>query len=323
MQQQLEIPKNPRIAFAGSVNSSKKVLEKLIQHQMNVVAAYGLSPEVSKNVSGFKDFKKVVEGTSINFKYFEKLNSPEIKKELEDLEVDLFFVVGLSQLVGRELLSIPKFGCIGYHPTKLPQGRGRAAIAWIILGKVTPAATFFLMDEGADSGHIIAQEEVELQGDEYPQEVIAKIVEKIDGILDVLLPAIKQGTISYKVQNHEHATYLGKRNPSDGLINWTDSAENIERLVRAVSKPLPGAITFLDDAEIIIWRAKVRNDIPIVGVEGRVVKVLESTFIVQTGQGLLEIIEFEGVDFNLIREGKMVGINWLVAYRKILKNEKK
>jgi methionyl-tRNA formyltransferase len=162
------IPLNPRIALAGSVNSSKKILEKLIEHNMNVVQTLGLDPKVSKNVSGYQDLMPIAEKANIPFSYFEKLNDEGIVDLLKSKDVDLLFVVGLSQIVKDPLLSVPKFGCIGYHPTKLPEGRGRGAIAWIILGKAEPAASFFAMDEGMDSGALLAQEPLTLEGNEYP-----------------------------------------------------------------------------------------------------------------------------------------------------------
>ena len=119
-------PANPKIAIAGSVNSSRAILEKLIEHQMNVVLVLGLSPKVSNNVSGYQDLE-TPSSSNLRFKYFEKINDDWIANELKEHKVDLFFVVGLSQIVREKVLCAPKTACIGYHPTMLPKGRGRAA----------------------------------------------------------------------------------------------------------------------------------------------------------------------------------------------------
>lgn len=316
----LSLPKNPRIAIAGSVNSSARVLRKLIEHEMNVQWVLGLDPAVSMNVSGFNDLGPIAESASLDFSYFQKLNDDWILQGIKDREIDLFFVVGLSQLVRKDLLDAPKVSCIGYHPTHLPKGRGRAAIAWIIMEKVNAAASFFLLDEGTDSGHIIAQKPTQLDGTEYPQEVIDKIMVSIDEAMDEVLPNMKEGLLNYQEQDESQASYLGKRAPSDGYLDWDLPAVDLQRLIRAVSHPLPGGITFLGDKEIKVWRAEVWNAQAIVGVPGRIVKLLENSFVVCTGDKHLEIIDWEGVELSELIEGQKLGINWVVLYRKLFVN---
>tara|TARA_R110002050_G_scaffold270114_2_gene413074 strand:+ start:25053 stop:26015 length:963 start_codon:yes stop_codon:yes gene_type:complete len=316
----LSLPNNPRIAIAGSVNSSARVLRKLIEHEMNVQWVLGLDPSVSKNVSGFNDLGPIANSASLDFSYFQKLNDDWILQGIKDREIDLFFVVGLSQLVRQDLLSAPKVSCIGYHPTHLPKGRGRAAIAWIIMEKVNAAASFFLLDEGTDSGHIIAQKPTKLDGTEYPQEVIDKIMISIDEAMDEVLPNMKLGVLSYREQDESKASYLGKRAPSDGYLDWELPALDLQRLIRAVSHPLPGGITFLGEKEIRVWKSEVWNEQDIVGVPGRIVKINSVSFIVGTGSGLLEVTDWEGIELSEMIEGQKLGINWLLLYRKIFVN---
>ena len=248
------------------------------------------------------------------------MNDDWILQGIKDREIDLFFVVGLSQLVRKDLLDAPKVSCIGYHPTHLPKGRGRAAIAWIIMEKVNAAASFFLLDEGTDSGYIIAQKPTQLDGTEYPQEVIDKIMVSIDEAMDEVLPNMKEGLLNYQEQDESQASYLGKRAPSDGYLDWDLPAADLQRLIRAVSHPLPGGITFLGDKEIKVWRAEVWNAEDIVGVPGRIVKLLENSFVVCAGDNHLEIIDWEGVELSELIEGQKLGINYVVLYRKLLSN---
>lgn len=311
-----KITVNPKIAIAGSVNSSVKVLKKLIEHEMNVNYVLGLDPVVSENVSGFNDLKPIAENAGLEFSYFKKLNEEWILDEIRNKNIDLFFVIGLSQLVKEKLLNAPNFGCIGYHPTKLPEGRGRAAIAWIILGKAEAAASFFIMDEGADSGPLIKQHETEIDETDYPQDVIDKIMDSIDHALDDILPKIKKGVIPFYEQDESKATYLGKRAPNDGYLNWELPAVNLCLLIRAVSHPLPGAITFLGETEIKIWRSQVWEEEDITGVPGRIVKVFENSFVVCTGEKHLEVTEWDGVGISKLRVGQKLGIDIVELYRK-------
>jgi methionyl-tRNA formyltransferase len=220
-----------------------------------------------------------------------------------------------------ELFDILNICCIGYYFICLLKGRGRGAIAWTILGKTEPAATFFKLNEEADSGEIIVQKDIDFKGNEYPQRLIDKLMEAIDNAMDEVLPLMKKGLLPVIVQDNKEASYLGKRAPSDGLINWQNTALDIERHIRSVSHPLPGAISFLGNREITIWKSREWSIQQIIGVPGRIVKIMNNSFVVCTGQGLLEIVEWEGVDISELVEGKMLGINWVVLYRKIMINE--
>lgn len=295
--------------MAGSVNSSRKTLEKLIEYDMNVVSVLGLDPDSAANVSGYQDLKAMSEAAGLEFHYFSKLNDPEIVSLVREKQPDFFFVIGLSQIVREELLAIPRYGCIGYHPTRLPKGRGRAAIAWIVLGEAEPAATFFLMDEGVDSGAILSQVAVETTGEEYAQDIIDKIMDAISLALDQVLPDMKRGTLTVAVQDEAEATYLGKRAPEDGLIDWSQPADDIHRLIRAVSRPLPGAFTFLQDKKLIIWRAERVTDPVYKGVPGRILTAEGARIMVQTGAGCLVLTDYEGVNPASLRVGKKLGID--------------
>jgi len=284
--------KNPRIAIAGSVNSSITTLSKLIDHNMNIVLVLGLNPTSAINVSGFRDMRELSEKHGLPFSYFSKINDSETVQLIEKAKPDILFVIGLSQIIKKSILDIPSFGSIGYHPTKLPEGRGRAAIAWIILGEAKPAVTFFLIDEGMDSGDIIYQKELNLSEDPYAQDVIDSLVFTIESGLDEILPQIKGGYIFARSQNNDDATYLEIRKPNDGLINWENSAIDIYRLIRAVSKPLPGAFTYFNRNKLIIWNAQIDTKIKVKGVPGRILRIDSDKFWIQSGNGVLKVNEY-------------------------------
>jgi methionyl-tRNA formyltransferase len=316
----MKVPNNPRIALVGSVNSSKKVLEKLIEYDMNVVRVYGLSPAVSGNVSGYQDLQSLATSAGFAFSHFEKINDEWIVEDLKDANVDILFVVGLSQIVNQRVISSANYACIGYHPTLLPNGRGRAALAWIVLEHVTPAVTFFIINEGIDSGDIITSIPIELSDNDYAQDVLNKLLNGIGDAMDGLLTDLKKEHLDLIPQNHNKATYLEIRKPNDGYIYWSESVNDIHRLIRAVSKPLPGAFTFYQDRKIIVWRANKHLNFKIKGVVGRVIKVEEQSFFVQAYDGVLEITSFEtlGELSYIPRLGDKLGLDPMELYRQIL-----
>lgn len=298
----MKLSKNPRIAIAGSVNSTFQTYKKLIEHNCNLVAVLGLHPDSSKNVSGYINLKKYSEEQNIPFKYFKKINDNEINSFINDLQIDLFFVIGLSQMIREPLLSKAKYGNVGFHPTKLPEGRGRGALAWIILGKAKGAATFFLLDEGMDSGPILGQSDFEVNELDYASDVIEKIKLNINIVLDKILPKLKLGTLVLKTQNHSKATFLGQRKPKDGLVLWNQTAEEIHRLIRATSSPLPGAFTILNGKKFIIYKSTIEKQIDYIGVPGRIIEIKGKSLLVTCGKGSIWLKNYhyeEAIDFKI------------------------
>ncbi len=312
------IVENPRVILIGSVNSSRKTLEKLIEHQLHVVAVLGLQPDAAENVSGYYDLKELSESNQIPFQYFSKVNDEVHVDFVKSKAPDLVFVVGLSQMIRESLLSVPKYGLVGYHPTRLPEGRGRGAIAWIILGKVQGAASFFKMDEGMDSGSIWSQVNYDVQENDDATTVVQQILKAIEKALDAVLPDLKKGIFITRPQDESKATYLGKRNPEDGLIDWKQSASNIHQLVRATAKPLPGAYTYLGTKKIIVWKSSISEVTNHLGVIGRIVIADEVLGVhVQTGAGLLKLEQIEGIEIEALKVGNTLGFNFEKEFFKL------
>lgn len=281
----MKISENPRVAIAGSVNSSLQTLRKLYEHKLNVVHVFGLHPEVASKVSGYQDLKKEGEELGYESSYFKNINDIEVVDRLKPLRIDLLFVVGLSQLVREPLISLAKAGNVGFHPTRLPKGRGRGALAWITLGKAPGAASFFLLDEGMDSGPILGQKDFDVAEEDYAQDVLEKIKNTIDEVLDLILPKLKEGKLVAEEQNHDEATYLGVRRPKDGRINWNCSAKEVRSIIRATSHPLPGAFTIYDSVEVKVFRAELKPHYT--GIPGRIIDMENGKPIVCCQEGAL------------------------------------
>lgn len=285
----------PRVALMGSVNSSLETLEQLISHQCNVVMVLGLPPEHAARVSGYQDIVARARAAGLPAMYFHKASDAEVYEALSPLGVDYLFVVGLSQLIRSPLLDLARRANIGFHPTRLPEGRGRGAIAWLVLGRAPGAATFFELGEGMDDGPILAQVPFEVQSTDYASDVIETVRRAARTALDALLPALNAGTLAGTVQVEEQATYLGQRKPDDGIIDWNRAAADVHRLIRATSSPLPGARSFCArsaDAplQITIWRAEVRR--AYTGVPGRIVAFRDEHPVVACAEGALEITQY-------------------------------
>ncbi len=287
-----EIPRPPRVVLAGSVGSSRRTLQGLLRHRASVVGVLGFSPDRAAGVSGYARLDDLALGAGLPFKEFQSLNHPEVVACVRAWAPDLLFVVGLSELVRPELLAVPRLGCVGFHPTPLPAGRGRAPIAWLTLDAQPGAATFFLMEAGVDSGPILVQEPFPVTRQDYAADVLARLEAAIDAALDRWLPELLAGRWQPTPQDPARATYTGRRTPEDGLIDWRRPAEEIYDLVRAASRPHPGAYTYLNDERLVVWRADLECEQTYRGVIGRIVQAEPGRgVLVQTGAGQLWLTE--------------------------------
>ncbi|HEX6099711.1 MAG TPA: methionyl-tRNA formyltransferase [Thermoanaerobaculia bacterium] len=278
------------IVLAGSVSFSRVTLERLLAHDANIVGVLGLAESKSAGVS---DYARL-DGLGVPYMDFESINATGVVEKVREWAPDVMFVVGLSQLVKAELLAIPRMGCIGFHPTHLPRGRGRAPVAWMVYDASPGAASFFLMDEGTDSGPLFVQEPFAIGETTTSEEAIVIVREAIARALDRWLPRLLGGEWNPEPQDESRASYLGKRSAEDGLIEWSHSAVEIDRLVRTAGRPYPGAYTYVGDARVLIWRTSIERNVPFRGVIGRVLKIEDDgALLVQTGDGLLWVHELE------------------------------
>jgi methionyl-tRNA formyltransferase len=305
----------PRIVLAGSVQSSLATGECLIEHGLNTVGVLALSPSHSARVSGYHDLGELAARHGIPFVHFDRINEAPIIEVLRKWKPDVLFVVGLSQLVAKEILDLPTLGCVGFHPTALPEGRGRAPLAWLVLNKSAGAATFFQMDEGADSGSIFVQEPFAVGEDDDAEAIENRIIEAIRAALQRWLPGLKAGQWDPEPQDESRASWSGRRAPEDGLIDWRDPALAVRRLIQAAGRPHPGAYTHYGAYRIAIWSADIADE-PWQGVPGRILRIDEDKgYLVQTGTQplwLRELSVLEGPETGmkpeaLLKVGQRLG----------------
>jgi methionyl-tRNA formyltransferase len=224
------------------------------------------------------------------------VNSPETIAAVREVEPDLIFIVGWSQLVLDEFIGLPRHGVFGMHPTLLPKHRGRAAIPWAILcGLARTGVTLFQITDGtADSGPIVGQVEVPLVADETATTLYDKITEAHIELVRRFLPQLLDGTAPRVPQDPRRASVWPKRTPADGIIDWETRAPYLHDWVRAQTRPYLGAFTYLGEDRLVVWRARpVDLDEP--AAAGTVVGRDGEAAVVACGEGGLVLEEVEGV----------------------------
>ncbi len=282
----------------GSVGSSKKMLEAMIEVGFPITCVFSLDEDVSNSVSGYEPIHEIAAQNGIQYKKFKKINDRENVELIKSIEPDYVFVIGLSQLVSKDIIDSAKVGVVGFHPTALPKMRGRAANVWqVLLGVHNSKVSLFFIDEGIDSGDILGQEPYVIEDTDYAEDVRLKIDDAASRLSIRVLRQIMDGTISPMQQNEDEATYLLKRCPEDGLIDWSLPKKDIHTLIRAVSRPFPGAFGMYDGIhKIIIWRAEILENNKYIGFNGQIAEITEDYIDIVCKDGLLRITDYQNVD---------------------------
>ena len=214
-----------------------------------------------------------------------------IANELKNLEPDFIVVIAYGQILNEEILSIPKIACVNVHASLLPKYRGAACLqAPILNGDKETGVTVMLMDKGLDTGDILHQEKIDLDGTETLEIVHDKLSEIGAKVLGNTLIDLAEKKITPQKQDEALTSYVKVIDKKDGRINWNDDAEISERKIRAFN-PWPGSFSYLDGKMIKIIKAetkKIDNNLP----AGQIFSE-NKELLVKCGQNALLILELQ------------------------------
>ncbi|MCB6350459.1 formyltransferase family protein [[Clostridium] symbiosum] len=246
-----------KIGFVTCVQLGLSCIEKIYSMEGQLDIVITLKDEKAQKKSGRIFLDKFAEDHNIPLLKINNINQDIVEKTIKEKELDWLFIIGWSQIAKKNILNAPRRGCIGMHPTLLPQGRGRASIPWAILkGLKETGVTLFRLDEGTDTGDIIGQEVISLSAKITATELYNKVNEAHITLLEQFWNGIVEDKISLKKQNEREATYWEGRRPEDGEIYKDMALEEALTLIRAVTKPYPGAFYTMEDEKWIIWSAR-------------------------------------------------------------------
>lgn len=185
-------------------------------------------------------------------------NNPEFMEILKEIDPDIIIVAAFGQIIPKEILELPKFGCINIHASLLPKYRGAAPIQQAVIdGEKESGVTVMKMAEGLDTGDMISKIIVPLDKEETGGSLFDKLAEAGADLLIRTLPSIEAGTAVYEKQPEESPTpYAAMITKEMGLLDFSKSAEELERLVRGMN-PWPSAYTYLNGKTLKVWKSEV------------------------------------------------------------------
>jgi methionyl-tRNA formyltransferase len=236
-------------------------------------------------------------------------DDPAFMAALDDLRPELLLVADFGYLLPRAVLEYPPLGCVNVHPSLLPRYRGAAPIQRALMrGERATGVTLMALDEGMDTGGIIAQEEICIEDADDALSLRRKLVSLGARMVVKTLPSYAAGSIAPHPQEDKRATYADPIRKPDTIIDWTREAMSIHNQVRALS-PLPGAYTKLRGKRLKILRTVPREDIAVAAM-GKIALCEKDLLMVGTGKGALQVEEIQP-------EGKktMSTVEFLRGYR--------
>ncbi len=248
-----------KFAFCTCVQLGMSCIEASLKEGFRFDLLITFHDHKAQTKSGRVYIDQIAQEHNIEVLKINHINDTEVIEKIKEKEIDWLFIIGWSQIANLDVLNSPKFGVIGAHPTLLPEGRGRAAIPWaIIKGLSKTGVTFFKMDEGVDTGKILAQLEIPISEIENATTLYKKVDEAHVQLLLKTLPDLISRNYQLMEQDESKATYWEGRTPADGEIKPNMSIEEVDRLVRATTHPYPGAFYYDKDGnKVIVWEMKM------------------------------------------------------------------
>jgi len=226
----------------------------------------------------------------------ERLRDSSFLDKIQELRPQIIVVVAYGQILPREVLSLPEYGCVNLHPSLLPKYRGPAPIAWAILqGEDKTGVTTMLLGEGLDDGPILLQREVAIGPDDTAAVLHDRLAHTGAELLLETISGLEKGTIHPLPQPEELASYAPKLTKEAGQIDWSRPAQSIHNQVRATN-PWPGAYTYYQGDVLKVWQTRLTLGLaePVTEARpGEILGIQEEGLLVQTGDRPLLIIEVQ------------------------------
>ena len=283
--------------------------EKIHQLGGDIRLLITLEDERREKRSGHLLFEPLAEKTGAPLMKCRNINDPHVLEALRGIQPDLIFIIGWSQLVKEEFISLASHGVIGMHPTMLPKHRGRAPLPWaMIFGVNITAVSMFHIAVEADNGGLIGQMNIPVYRVDTARTLYDRVARAHVQLIEKYFPLLDAGKAPGVAQDESRASHWEGRSPRDGIIDWCADAEHLYDWIRALGEPYPGAFTCCPKGKLIVWAADL--PVPLSGHKVGEIAALDCRgALVQTGNGGLWLTRIELADSDESFEGHEVALS--------------
>jgi methionyl-tRNA formyltransferase len=285
-----------KVVFMGTPDFAVPTLRMLIDENYDIQAVV-TQPDRPKG-RGKKlaptPVKEVANEYNIPVLQPERVRTPEFIQAMKEIAPDVIIVIAFGQILPKDILDIPQYGCINVHGSLLPKYRGAAPIQWAIInGEKTTGVTTMYMDVGMDTGDMILKKEMMIEEEDTAGSIHDKMAVLGAEALKETLQNIQVGMTEREKQNDDEATYAPMLDKKMGLIDWNKSSNAIIHLIRGLS-PWPSAYTFYKGNMLKIWTAKPYTLEESNYNIGEIIDVIDDQgFVVKTQDGSILITEIQ------------------------------
>ncbi len=284
-----------KIAFLGTPDFALPSLKMLYERGDDIVVfTQPDKPVGRKAIMTAPPVKKLALEYGLDVFQFDKIRSEEGLAALKDAEPELMVTAAFGQILSKENLSVPRYGCINVHGSLLPKYRGAAPIQWAVInGEEKTGVTTMLTDIGLDTGDILLERETEIGKDETAGELFDRLAEMGAELLKETIEKLERNELEPKKQNDAEATKCSMIKKEHGHIDFSKSEKAIHDLVRGMN-PWPCAYAMLEGEAVKIWRTR---RIPTKKTGSKAGSILcadkQNGLIVKCGDGDIEILELQ------------------------------
>lgn len=282
------------IVYMGTPDFAVPALEKLIEagHRITAVVT---QPDRQRGRGKEVLYSPVKEcALKYDIPVFQpgKIKAPEAVEQLKSYQADIFVAAAFGQILSKEILEMPKYGCVNIHASLLPKYRGAAPIQWAVInGEEKTGVTIMQMDEGLDTGDIISQREVLIAQDETGESLFEKLSVVGAELLAETLEGIRRGDAVKRKQDDSQSTYARMLKKEDGRIHWNRTSKQIEQQIRGMNS-WPSAYTIWNGKTLKIWKAQWNQSVH-AHAPGTILDVEKESVMVACGEGIIRIQELQ------------------------------
>ena len=314
-----------RLVFMGTPDFAVPTLQALAAHGHDVAGVFTQPDRPSGRGKNLKPSPVKVAAQDLGLPVYQphKVKSPESLEILKELAPEVIIVVAYGQLLSKEILELPPYGCINVHASLLPDWRGAAPIHWSILeGDQRTGVTTMQMDEGLDTGDMLLKTELPIGEDTTTGELHDALAQAGAQLLIATLEQLRKGELPRTPQKGpvRYASLLTREHEK---IDWARSAQAIHNQIRGLN-PWPGSYTLFREETVKVWKSGVSAQASGYEAEpnrpalkdarpGEIIAWDQQGLLVQTGEGLIRITEVQPAgkkpmparDFFLGRHGQV------------------
>ena len=291
-----------KVIIIGNIQLTLELLKEMLTQNVELVGV--ISGQDNKINSDYADLLPFCELNRISSYQTDEINSSDTIDWIKSKSADVIFCLGWSRIIKRQVLQATPLGVIGYHPTALPKNRGRHPIIWsLVLGLNETASTFFLMDEGVDSGDILSQKVISISLEDDAQSLHKKIIQTAKKQLTSIISCLENGKFNRILQDQSLVNIWRKRSIKDGEIDWRMSASSIYNLIRGLTHPYVGAHFLRNEIKYKVWKSELVVQNEVNNIEpGMVLNIRDKTLIIKCGKNCIKLLEVEPMPKLVIGE---------------------